>query len=89
MNQSLFGKSGRERWTAINWKVVELSVRQMQHGITKAAERKRHKRMRQLQNLLVRSMSARLLAVRKVAQENTGKTTPGIDGKTWLTPERK
>jgi RNA-directed DNA polymerase len=34
-------------------------------------------------------MSSRLKAVRIVAQENSGKKTPGIDGEIWTTPERK
>src|SRR5215468_2315896 len=37
-------------------------------------------RMESLQRLLASSWSAKLLAVRKVAQENDGRNTPGIDG---------
>ena len=36
--------------------------------------------MESLQRLLASSWSAKLLAVRKVAQENSGRKTPGIDG---------
>ena len=36
--------------------------------------------MESLQRLLASSWSAKLLAVRKVAQENDGRKTPGIDG---------
>ncbi len=36
--------------------------------------------MESLQRLLASSWSAKLLAVRKVAQENGGRKTPGIDG---------
>jgi RNA-directed DNA polymerase len=38
------------------------------------------RRMESLQRLLASSWSAKLLAVRKVAQENDGRKTPGIDG---------
>jgi RNA-directed DNA polymerase len=38
---------------------------------------------------LNRSLSSRLKAVRIVAQENSGKKTPGIDGEVWTTPNRK
>src|SRR4051794_21221994 len=37
-------------------------------------------RLESLQRLLASSWSAKLLAVRKVAQENGGRQTPGIDG---------
>src|SRR5262249_5576194 len=42
-----------------------------------------------LQHLLVKSRSARLLAVRKVAQENQGKRTAGVDGVKSLTPPQR
>jgi RNA-directed DNA polymerase len=39
--------------------------------------------------MLVKSLSARLKAVRQVAQEKKGKDIPGVDGELWLTPKRK
>jgi len=42
-----------------------------------------------LQKLLVRSHSARLLAVRRVTQENKGKYTPGIDGQIYVTSKER
>ena len=39
-----------------------------------------------LQQLLMRSRSARLLAVRRVTQDNQGKKTAGVDGVKSLTP---
>src|SRR5262249_40203540 len=44
-------------------------------------------RMESLQRLLASSWSAKLLAVRKVAQENDGRHTPGIDGVVSATDE--
>lgn len=41
-----------------------------------------------LQHLLTHSYSATVLAVRRVT-ENHGKTTPGVDGDRWDTPEKK
>jgi len=38
------------------------------------------RKVQSLQRLLASSWSAKLLAVRKVAQENGGRKTPGIDG---------
>jgi RNA-directed DNA polymerase len=38
------------------------------------------KAMESLQRLLVSSRVAKLLAVRRVSQENSGRKTPGVDG---------
>ena len=43
--------------------------------------------MESLQRLLASSWSAKLLAVRQVAQENDGRKTPGIDGVVSTTDE--
>jgi RNA-directed DNA polymerase len=40
-----------------------------------------------LSKLLVRSRSAKRLAVRRVTQQNAGRTTPGLDGVVCRTPE--
>jgi RNA-directed DNA polymerase len=47
------------------------------------------KRVRGLQRLLLRSFSARCLAVRQVSQDNRGKKTPGVDGLARLTPTQR
>ncbi|MBP1151478.1 RNA-directed DNA polymerase [Methylocaldum sp. RMAD-M] len=41
-----------------------------------------------MQSLLTRSTSAKVLAVKRVT-ENQGRKTPGVDGQTWSTPEEK
>jgi RNA-directed DNA polymerase len=67
-------------WSQINWRQVEQEVRRLQHRIFMAKVRGDVQRMQSLQRLLASSRSAKLLAVRKVAQENDGRKTPGIDG---------
>ncbi|GBF56092.1 retron-type RNA-directed DNA polymerase [Microcystis sp. 0824] len=42
-----------------------------------------------MQRLLVKSYYARLLAVRKVTQDNQGKKTAGVDGKIVISPEQR
>jgi retron-type reverse transcriptase len=44
--------------------------------------------VRALQRLLIHSYSGKVLAVRRVT-ENNGKKTPGVDQEIWDTPERK
>jgi RNA-directed DNA polymerase len=57
--------------------------------IYRAACRGDFKRVHSLQRLLLRSWSARCLAVRQVSQDNRGKRTPGIDGIASLTPRQR
>ena len=73
-------------WTQINWKTVEKKVYKLQRRIYQASEDGDKCRVHYLQKTLLRSYSAKLLAVRKVCQENRGKKTAGIDGKKSLSP---
>lgn len=54
-----------------------------------ASQRDDVKTVRQFQRLLMNSRSAKLLAVRKVTQENQGKWTAGADGVKALTPPQR
>jgi retron-type reverse transcriptase len=67
-------------WDRINWPKIEKTVRCLQHRIFMAKLRGDLRRMESLQRLLASSWSAKILAVRKIAQENDGRKTPGIDG---------
>jgi RNA-directed DNA polymerase len=88
--QPIYHPSKEDTWTGVNWSKVEKTVENLQHRITKAAEKGDYRKVRNLQRLLSkRSLSASLKAVRIVAQENSGKKTPGIDGQLWTTPDRK
>lgn len=75
------------RWADINWSSVDASVRRMQGRIYRAAANQQHRKVKDLQKLLVRTLSAKLKAIRQVTQENHGKHTPGIDGVICGTPE--
>jgi RNA-directed DNA polymerase len=67
-------------WGHVQWRQVERDVRRLQHRIFMAKVRGDVRKVQSLQRLLASSWSAKLLAVRKVAQENGGRKTPGIDG---------
>nr|YP_009367467.1 putative reverse transcriptase [Sarcinofilum mucosum]ARK14456.1 putative reverse transcriptase [Sarcinofilum mucosum] len=88
--QSIYHPSKENTWTGVNGSKVETTVEKLQHRITKAAELGDYRKVRNLQRLLTKSsLSASLKAVRVVAQQNTGKKTPGIDGQLWTTPKSK
>jgi RNA-directed DNA polymerase len=73
-------------WLDIPWNKVHRHVFRLQKRIYQATQRGDVRTARKLQNLLVKSWYARLLAVRRISQENRGKNTAGIDGVKSLTP---
>ena len=68
------------KWKDINWKKVEKYVFKLQKLIYRASSRGEIRKMRKYQKLLTKSYYARLLAVRRITQDNQGKKTAGIDG---------
>lgn len=75
-------------WQAINWRQAKCQVRKIQERIVKAVQKNQWRIVRSLQRLLVKSLTAKQLAVRQVT-ENRGKSTPGVDGVLWPTPKIK
>lgn len=73
------------KWSQIDWKTVETTVFKLQKRIYRASQKGNNPLVRKLQRLLHSSYCAKLLSVRKVSQENKGKKTAGVDGKTALT----
>jgi RNA-directed DNA polymerase len=75
-------------WHAIKWQQAHSIVRRLQARIVKATQAGRWGKVRALQRLLTHSFSAKMLAVKRVT-ENQGKRTPGVDGALWETAEHK
>lgn len=80
---------GLTHWSQINWSKVEANIRRLQGRIYRAAANGEAAKVKNLQKLLIRSMSAKLKAIRQVTQENDGKHTPGVDGVVCDTPEAR
>ena len=74
-------------WSDVDWTATEAVVRRIQDRIFRAAKAGDGAQVKNLQKLLVRSRSAKLLAIRQVTQRNAGRNTPGIDGVVCRTPE--
>ena len=68
------------RWKNIEWKEVEVRVFKLQKRIYRASQSGDVAKVHKLQRLLLRSWCAKLLAVRRISQDNQGKKTAGIDG---------
>jgi RNA-directed DNA polymerase len=77
-----------EGWYDIDFKRAHRNVRRLQARIVKATQESRWNKVKALQRLLTHSYSARVLAVKRVT-ENDGKRTPGVDGEVWNTPQKK
>jgi RNA-directed DNA polymerase len=75
-------------WHQINWTKAHSNVRRLQARIVKATKEGRWGKVKALQHLLTHSLSGKALAVKRVT-ENEGRKTPGVDKKTWSTPEAK
>jgi len=73
-------------WNQVNWRKLERKVYKLQKRIFRASSRGDVKALRRLQKTLMKSWSARTLAVRRVTQDNTGKKTAGVDGIKSLSP---
>src|SRR5579859_5581156 len=72
-------------WDAIDWRNHEDQVRRLRQRIFKATRDEDWKKVRNLQKLMLRSLSNTLVSVRQVTQRNAGRKTPGIDGQVALT----
>ncbi|EAZ92119.1 group II intron reverse transcriptase/maturase [Crocosphaera chwakensis] len=82
-------KPNTVEWNQINWRKVEKAVFKLQKRIYQASVNGNIKKVRKLQKTLLNSYYAKLLAVRKVTQENKGKKTAGVDGVKSLTPKQR
>jgi len=76
-------------WATTIWRAVEGNVRRLQERIYRATERQAWRQVRNLQKLLARSISNKLLAIRLVTQQNQGRKTAGVDGKVYDTPQKR
>ena len=77
------------RWELLDWKTIERQVFKLQKRIYQASQRGDVKTVHHLQRLLMKSWSAKCLAVRRVTQDNRGKKTAGIDGVKALNPKQR
>lgn len=76
-------------WNAIDWKKANRTVRNLRQRIFRATQEGNLKKVRSLQKLMLKSYSNRLVSVRRVAQINAGKYTPGVDKLVIKTPEAR
>jgi RNA-directed DNA polymerase len=78
-----------DTWSEINWKTVERQVFKLQKRIYQASQQGNVKLVHRLQRLLIKSHYGKLIATRRVTQDNQGKKTAGVDGIKSLTPKQR
>jgi len=76
-------------WQDIPWKKGHRHVFRLQKRMYHATPRGHVRTVHTLQNLLLKSWDARLLAVRRGSQDNRGKHTAGIDGTQSFTSSQR
>lgn len=76
-------------WNTLNWRKLERAVFKLQKRIYRASQRDDKIAVLKLQKTLMRSWSARCIAVRKVTQDNKGKNTAGVDRIKSLDPKQR
>jgi RNA-directed DNA polymerase len=81
--------SASESWHTLPWRKLEQHVYRIQKRIFRASQHGNTKAVHKLQKLLMKSKAARLLAVRRVTQENQGKNTAGVDGIKAVPPTQR
>jgi RNA-directed DNA polymerase len=74
-------------WRELPWRKLEQHVYRMQKRIYRASQRGKQRQVEKLQKLLLKSEAARLLAVRRVTQDNQGKKSAGVDGVKSVPPK--
>ena len=80
------GTKRQTDWNSINWRKANRTVRNLRYRIFRATQEGNLKKVHSLQKLMLKSYSNRLVSVRRVAQINAGKNTPGIDKLVIKTP---
>ncbi|RCJ30830.1 RNA-dependent DNA polymerase [Nostoc punctiforme NIES-2108] len=78
-----------ESWKGLLWKKFRKTLFRLQKRVFKAVQVGDKRKARLLQKLILKSTSARFLAIRLVSQLNAGKKTAGIDGKKSLSFEER
>jgi RNA-directed DNA polymerase len=76
-------------WHGIDWGQAEENVRRLRQRIFKAAQENDLKKVRNLQKLMLRSLSNTLVSVRRVTQHSAGRKTAGVDGERYLAPKER
>ena len=77
-------EGGFPDWDQVHWGQAEENVRRLRQRIFAASQAGDLKRVRSLQEMMLRSRSNALVSVRRVTEVNAGRKTAGVDGRIVL-----
>ncbi len=83
------GDNASELWKNLPWKKFRRDLFRLQKRVFKAVSVGDKRKAKYLQKLILKSKTARYLAIRQVTQLNAGKKTAGVDGKASLSFEER
>ena len=89
MRATANGAEAHTDWNAVDWRRANRAVRNLRQRIFRASQQGDRRKVASLQKLMLRSRSNALVSVRRVAQVNQGKDTPGVDKLVAKTPEAR
>ena len=87
--QSAESSELENEWLNINWYKLERGILKIQQRIYRAVAEGDTRKAKRLARLLVNDSRVLLYSIRVVTQKNKGKSTPGLDGKVYLTHESR
>ena len=76
-------------WNKLPWRKLEQHCFRIQKRIYRAKQSGNTRKVEKLQKLLMKSEAARLVAGRRVTQDNQGKKTAGVDGVKSIPPQER
>src|SRR5260370_39516291 len=76
-------------WKNLPWKKLEQHVFRLQKRIYRASQHGEKRKVEKLQKLLMKSQTARLLAIRPGTQDKQREKTEGIDGVKYSKPNQR
>jgi RNA-directed DNA polymerase len=78
-----------DSWNDLPWPCLEQDLFRLQKRIYQASVRGDYPSLRSLQRLVLSCQAAKLIAVRRITQDNMGRKTAGVDGVKLVPPERR
>jgi RNA-directed DNA polymerase len=78
-----------DSWNNLPWFTLEQDLFRLQRRICRASKCGDFPSIRKLQKLLLSCQAAKLIAVRRITQDNMGKKTAGVDGVKLVHPEQR
>ncbi|GEM47729.1 group II intron reverse transcriptase/maturase [Deinococcus cellulosilyticus] len=79
MRSNAIETKGQSDWLTTDWQTVNRNVRNLRRRIFRAEQEGNHRKVKNLQKLMLRSQSNTLQSVRRVTEINAGKQTAGVD----------